>query len=70
MNNIHEDTLLGLQQALDFVNGDKTKVRSMLVDLPDEDIESNQIIYRKIASLSGNKKQQVLQYLDELVASG
>ena len=70
MGNIHEDTLLGLQQALDYVNGDKTKARSMLVELPDEDIESSQIIYRKIASLSGNKKQQALQYLDELVASG
>ena len=70
MGSIHEDTLLGLQQALDYVNGDRTKVRAMLVELSDEDIETNQIIYRKIASLSGSKKQQVLQYLDKLAASG
>ena len=70
MGNVHDDTLLGLQQALDYVNGDKTKARSMIIELPDEDIEANQLIYRKIARLSGNKKQQALQYLDNLLASG
>ena len=70
MSNVHEDTLLGLQQALDYVSGDKKKARSMLVELPDDDIESNQIIYRKIAGLSDSKKQLALQYLEQLEASG
>ena len=70
MSSVHEDTLLGLQQALDYVNGDKTKARSMFVELQDEDIEANQVIYRKIASLSGSNKQKAIQYLDELLASG
>ena len=68
MSSVHDDTLLGLQQALDYVNGNKTKARSIYVELPDEDIEAYQIIYRKIAGLSGSKKQQALQYLDTLVA--
>ena len=70
MGSVHEDTLLGLEQALDYVNGDKTMARSMFVELSDEDIETNQIIYRKIAGLSRNQKQQALQYIEKLVASG
>ena len=61
---------LGLQQALDYVNGDTTKARSMFIEIPDEEAQTNQIIYRKIANLSGSKKQKAIQYLDELAASG
>ena len=70
MGSVHEDTLLGLQQALDYINGDKTMARSIFIELSDEDIEANQIIYRKIAGLSRNQKQQALQYIEKLAASG
>ena len=35
---VHEDTLQGLQEALDYVRGDKTKARSVFVKMPEDDI--------------------------------
>jgi signal transduction histidine kinase len=38
MMGVHEDTLQGLQEALDYVKGDKSKARSAVVKIPDSDI--------------------------------
>ena len=35
---VHEDTLQGLQEALAYAKGDKTKGRSHIVEIPDDDI--------------------------------
>lgn len=35
---VHSDTVQGLQDALDFVKGDRTKGRTSIVTLPDDDI--------------------------------
>ena len=35
---VHEDTIQGLQEALDFVKGDKTKGRLHVVEIPADDI--------------------------------
>jgi len=42
---VHENTLQGLQEALDYVRGDKSKGRSFYVDLPDAEVEKG---YRQI----------------------
>ena len=46
---VHENTLQGLKEALEYVKGDKTKGRSMIIELPDDEVEASYIIYQKIA---------------------
>jgi len=38
MMGVHEDTVQGLQEALDYVKGDKTKGRFHIAEIPDDDI--------------------------------
>ena len=63
--NIHEDTLQGLKEALEYVKGDKTKGRSMLMagEIPD----TNLLLFQKIEKLSEPNKQRVVKYVDELL---
>ena len=35
---VHDDTMQGLQEALDFVKGDKTKGRFHVTEIPNDDI--------------------------------
>ena len=35
---VHEDTLQGLQEALEYTRGDRTKGRSTIVTIPDDDM--------------------------------
>ena len=68
---VHDDTLQGLQEILDYVKGDKTKARSMTITIEDEEIESNQLLYQKIVELPKPDKEKAMQYVDELLqASG
>jgi len=66
---VHENTLQGLKEALEYVKGDKTKGRSMIVELPDDEVEASYIIYQKIASLSDLNRQRVVGYVDGLLQS-
>jgi len=43
---IHEDTLQGLQEALDYVKGDKTKGRSFTVSISDDELETMNKFYK------------------------
>ena len=36
----HEDTIQGLQEALAYIKGDKTKARERKIEMPDNDIMS------------------------------
>jgi hypothetical protein len=60
--NVHESTLKGLQEALDYVKGDKTKARAVIVEIPDDEIKFNRI-YRK---LSDENKIKIMNYANEL----
>ena len=40
MMGVHEDTMQGLQEALAYVKGDKTKARERIIEKPDNDIIS------------------------------
>lgn len=69
---VHEDTLQGLQEALEYVKGDKSKGRLEEIIIPDEVIEMNQLIFQQIVDLSKENKQKIIQYANELlkVSSG
>ena len=64
---VHEDTLLGLNEALEFVKGDKTKARSTVVTIAEDETEIEQVIFQKIKKLSKPNKQRTMQYVDELL---
>jgi len=64
---VHEKTLQGLTEALAYVKGDKSMGRSFYVDLPDDEMEQAQILWRKILSLPNENRQQVVGYIDGLL---
>ncbi|MCL2603891.1 MAG: hypothetical protein FWD90_05370 [Defluviitaleaceae bacterium] len=64
---VHENTLQSLQEALDYVKGDKNKGRTFYVDIPDTEVEQAQILWRKITSLSEPCKRQAHGYIDGLI---
>ena len=57
---VHEDTLQGLKEALEYVRGDKTKARSIIVET-DDDINT---IYLK---LSKADQKKTIIYAKELL---
>ncbi|MCL2420492.1 MAG: hypothetical protein FWD03_01425 [Defluviitaleaceae bacterium] len=64
---VHEDTLQGLTEILEYVKGDKSKARSEIVTIPDEELEETQLFYQKFAMLSAPCRQKVIKYIDELL---
>ena len=64
---VHENTLQGLKEALAYVKGDKTKGRSVFLELPDDEVEASHIIYQKIVSMSELNRQRVAGYVDGLL---
>jgi len=65
--NIHEDTLQGLTEILEYVKGDKSKARSMTVTISDEEVDEAQLFYQKFDMLSAPCRQKAIQYVDELL---
>jgi len=64
---VHEDTLQGLTEILEYVKGDKTKARSMTVIIPDEEVDEAQLFYQKFDMLPATCKQKAIKYVDELL---
>jgi len=64
---VHENTLQGLKEALEYVKGDKTKGRSMIVELPEDEIDASYLIYQKILNMSDLNRQRVAGYIDGLL---
>jgi len=59
---IHEDTIQGLQEALAYVQGDKTKGISVTITVPDEEIET----INKFYELSERNKRIATVLINEL----
>jgi len=58
---VHEDTLQGLQEALQYVKGDKSKARSSLVPMPDSDV------ILKFNSLPEEDKKAITVIIDKML---
>jgi hypothetical protein len=65
--NVHEDTLQGLTEILEYVKGDKSKARSMTVSISDEEFDQHLMFYRSFDMLSAPSKQKAIQYVNELL---
>jgi len=64
---VHEDTLQGLTEILEYVKGDNSKARSTTITIPDEEIEEAQLLFQKFDMLSMPCRQKAIQYVDELL---
>ncbi|MCL2571939.1 MAG: hypothetical protein FWE11_06010 [Defluviitaleaceae bacterium] len=64
---VHEDTLQGLNEILEYVRGDKSKARVTTLTIPDEEIEESQLFYQKFDMLPAPGKRKAMQYVDELL---
>ena len=60
---VHEDTLQGLNEALEYVKGDTSKGRSMVISIPDDVID----FYNIFEKLSESNKRKAMQYVSELL---
>ena len=67
--NVHENTLRGLKEALEYIKGDETKARSRIVEIPDDEIEINQLIFKKFEVLSKENKYKTINYMNELMGA-
>ena len=64
---LFNDMLQSLEEAVAYAEGDKTKGRSMVVTISDEEIELEQVIFQKIKKLSVPNKKKAIEYVDDLL---
>ena len=64
---LFNDLMQSLNEGLEYVKGDVAKGRSMVVTIPDDEIERSQIFFQKFERLPETSKQKAMQYVDELL---
>jgi len=68
---LFDDLVLSLEQAIEYERGDKTKGRSMYVDMPEDELFQRQLFWQKVERLSESNRKKVEGYVDGLIqASG
>ena len=66
-NNLFDDLMQSLGEALEYTKGDKSKGRSQFLTLSDAELEKRQHLWQKIDELSESNVQMVDRYVDELL---
>jgi len=61
---VQEDTLQGLQEALAYIKGDKTKGRSEIIEIPEEKID--EMFIERFKKLSQSNKLEAMKVIDRL----
>jgi hypothetical protein len=64
---LYNDLMQSLNEALAYERGDITKGRSVIVSIPDEEIEANQAFFQQFSRLSEPNRRKVIQYTEELL---
>ena len=63
---LFDDLVSACHEAIEHEKGN-IKLKSNIVSVSDEELEMNQLIFRKISGLSKPDKQRVARYADELL---
>jgi len=66
-NELFDDLMLSLNQALAYVKGDQTQARSEIVTISDEESDRNETFIQIFYNLTEPNKQKVMQYTSELL---
>jgi len=67
---LFDDLIKGLNEAIEYAEGDKSKGRSMVLEIPDNEVELSHLLYSKIVNLSETSMIKAIKYVDELATSG
>jgi len=63
---LFNELIQSLNEAVSYANGDKTKGRSVIIDIPDNEAEMDQLIFKQLTGLSVENKVKVIKYASEL----
>ena len=64
---LFDDFIQSLSEAVSYAKGDKTKGRSMIIDIPNDELEAEHIFFDNFARLPDSSKQKAMQYVNELL---
>ena len=62
---LFDDLVQSLNEAVDYSRGDKSKGRSVVLSIPDEEVE--EVFYQNFSKLSDPNKQKAMQYVNDLL---
>ena len=62
---LFDDLVAALQEAIAHEKGN-VQLKSDTITIPDDEVAMDQLIFRKISSLSTPDKQKIMQYANEL----
>ena len=63
---LFDDLIAACNEAIEHERGNIT-LQSNIVTIPDEEIEMDQLLFRKITKLSKSNKQKAMIYVNELL---
>ncbi|MCL2189703.1 MAG: hypothetical protein FWC16_12070 [Defluviitaleaceae bacterium] len=66
-NELFDDLMQSLDEALAYTQGDKTKGRSQFVSVSDNELAQRQLLWQKIDRLPKARLQLVDRYVDTLI---
>ena len=64
---LFDELIAACNDAIEYEKGN-IQLRSRTVTIPDDEIESAQMLYRKIERLPEPARQKAMRYIDELAA--
>ena len=64
---LFDELVAACHEAIAYEKGN-IELKSRTVTMPDEELESAQLLYRKIERLPESKRQKAMLYIDELAA--
>jgi len=68
---LFEDLVESLNEAVLYAKGDETQGRSVVINIPYDEVEIDQLIYTQLINLSVENKVKVIRYANDLMqASG
>ena len=67
---LFDDLIASCKEVIEHKKGN-IKLKTTVVEIPDEEIEMDQMIYLKVNKLSRENKEKIMRYAEELLnASG
>ncbi|MCL2190157.1 MAG: hypothetical protein FWB87_15505 [Defluviitaleaceae bacterium] len=66
-NELFDDLMQSLDEALAYAQGDKTKGRSQFITVSDNELAQRQLLWQKIDRLPEARLQLVDRYIDTLI---
>lgn len=64
---LFNDLIQSLNEAVSYANGDTTQGRSVIINVPKDEVELDQMIFQQLVRLSPENKVKVIRYVNDLV---